>query len=60
MDLTEALPKWESLGGTTDSYDDENGNYTIDFISKDGNKEGYIKVFSGQGIKWEYPSALFN
>ena len=59
MDLTEAFPRWETLGGTTKSYHDEDGNYVIDFINKDGDKEGWVKVYPGQGIQWQYPESLF-
>jgi hypothetical protein len=59
MDLTEALPKWETLGGTTNSYTDDDGNYNIDFINRDGDKEGWVKVYPGQGIQWHYPESLF-
>lgn len=60
MDLTEALPKWQALGGTTNSYNDEQGHYTIDFLNKDNQVVGWVKVYAGQGIRWSYPDELFS
>ena len=60
MDLTVALPKWQSLGGTTNSYNDEQGNYTIDFLNKDNQVVGWVKVYPGEGIRWSYPDELFS
>lgn len=59
MDLIKALSKWETLGGTVNSYDDEQGNYVIDFINKDGEVEGWFKTYPGQGFRWQYPDSLF-
>ena len=58
MDICDALKLWNELGNSTNSYDDVNGNYTIDFIDKNGLVVGWIKVFSGQGIRWSYPEEL--
>jgi hypothetical protein len=58
MDLTRALPLWELLGNTTNSYNDAQGNYTIDFIDKKSEVVGWVKVYSGQGIEWSYPDEL--
>lgn len=60
MDLTVALPKWTEMGNTTNSYKDEDGNYTIDFLNKDNQVVGWVKVYSGQGIRWSYPDELFS
>lgn len=58
MDITRALPLWSELGNTTNDYNDEQGNYVIDFINKTGQVVGWIKVYSGQGIRWNYPDEL--
>lgn len=58
MDLLRALPLWESLGNTIKSGDDEQGNYTINFIDKNDEVVGWVKVYSGQGIRWSYPDEL--
>lgn len=58
MDITRALPLWSDLGNTTNDYDDDDGNYTIDFIDKIGEVVGWIKVYPGQGIRWSYPEEL--
>jgi hypothetical protein len=59
MDLTEALMTWDRIGNTTKSYDDEHNNYCIDFINKNNEKVGWVKIYPGQGIRWEYPDELF-
>ena len=58
MDITRALPLWSELGNTTNDYNDEQGNYVIDFINKVGEVVGWIKVIPGQGIRWNYPDKL--
>ena len=60
MDLTKALTRWQELGNTTNDYDDEQGNYTIDFLNKDNQVVGWVKVYPGQGIRWSYPDELFS
>lgn len=60
MDLVTALPKWTEMGNTTKSYHDEHGNYTIDFINKQGKVAGWVKVYAGEGIRWSYPDELFS
>ena len=57
MDMCDALSMWNRMGNETNSYNDVNGNYTIDFI-KNGAVVGWIKVYSGQGIRWNYPEEL--
>jgi len=59
MDLTEALTTWDRIGNTTKSYDDKDNNYCIDFINKKGEAVGWVKVYPGQGIRWNYPDELF-
>jgi hypothetical protein len=59
MDITEALTIWQELGNTTNSYDDEHGNYVIDFLNKDNDVVGWIKAYPGQGFRWSYPNELF-
>lgn len=49
---------WDNAGNTTKDYNDENGNYCIDFINKNNEKVGWVKVYPGQGIRWEYPDEL--
>ena len=58
MDITRALSLWSELGNTTNDYNDEHGNYVIDFINKVGEIVGWIKVYTGQGIRWDYPDEL--
>ena len=60
MDLVSALPKWTAMGNTLNNYDDDQGHYTIDFINKDGEVVGWVKVYAGQGIRWSYPDELFS
>jgi hypothetical protein len=60
MDLVEALTTWDRMGNTTKSYDDEHNNYCVDFINKNDEKVGWVKVYPGQGIRWEYPDELIN
>jgi len=59
MDLTQALTMWDNAGNTTKDYNDEHNNYCIDFINKNDEKVGWIKVYPGQGIRWKYPEELF-
>lgn len=58
MDLIKALPLWEQLGNTIESGDDEQGNYVINFIDKNSEIVGWVKVYPGQGIRWSYPDEL--
>lgn len=58
--LVFALEKWEKMGNTINSYDDENNNYVMDFVNKDGEVEGWVKVYPGQGIRWNYPDSIMN
>jgi hypothetical protein len=58
MDLSKALSLWSELGNTTNDYSDDNGNYVIDFINKSNQVVGWVRVFPGQGIKWNYPDEL--
>lgn len=58
MDLINAMDLWDKLGNTFNSYDDEQGNYVIDFINKDGETEGWFKTYPGQGFGWDYPQSL--
>ena len=55
--MCDMLSMWNRLGNKTNSYNDVDGNYTIDFIKNDV-VVGYIKVFAGQGIRWNYPEEL--
>lgn len=59
MDLIEALKAWEAMGNTTESGDDEQGNYTISFLNKEGEVRGWFKVYAGQGMRWNYPEEIF-
>lgn len=58
MDLTQALTIWCDLDNTTKSYHDEENNYCIDFINKNNEKVGWVKVYPGQGLRWSYPDEL--
>ena len=60
MDIVKALVEWERLGYTTNSHHDEQGHYTIDFLNKDNQVVGWVKVYAGQGIRWSYPDELFS
>lgn len=59
MDILEALTIWQEIGNTTKGYDDEHGNYVIDFINKNNEVVGWIKAYPGQGFRWSYPDELF-
>lgn len=60
MDIVKALVEWERLGYTTNSHDDEQGHYTIDFLNKDNQVVGWFKVYAGEGFRWSYPDELFS
>lgn len=60
MDLNEAFNIWDKMGNTTNSYNDENDNYVIEFVNKSGKVVGNIIVYPGQGISWNYPQELMD
>lgn len=60
MDLTDALKIWDEMGNTTESHDDENNNYVIEFINKSGEVVGNITAYPGQGVSWNYPQELMD
>lgn len=60
MDITEAFKLWDNMGNTIQSRDDENNNYVIEFINKNGEVVGHFTAYPGQGFGWNYPQELMD
>lgn len=60
MDIIEAFKIWDNMGNTIESHDDENNNYVIEFINKNGKVVGNVITYPGQGISWNYPQELID